>query len=141
VPSLLPLTTLHITRAPVFVLYAASKFEANREKTDYPERMESRIEAASVGVRSTLFHTFGALAEFEREIIRERTKVIAGGYAGIVLALSDWYTSAAGLINRTFGRFAPGLTAWGRELKRVLLGSPAHTLPLLTQLSGSITTI
>lgn len=30
--------------------------------------------------------------------------VIAGGYAGIILALCAWYTSAAGLINHTFER-------------------------------------
>ena len=30
--------------------------------------------------------------------------ITAGGYAGIILALCAWYTSAAGLINHTFGR-------------------------------------
>lgn len=30
--------------------------------------------------------------------------VVAGGYAGIVLAICAWYTSAAGVLNHAFGR-------------------------------------
>src|SRR5262249_19642166 len=59
-----------------------------------------------------VFHLFGALAEFERAIIRERTR------AGL---------AAARARGRTGGR-PPALTAAAKQVARALLTDPASTM-------------